>query len=515
MRHWYTSLKKQAVFTTFLFVILMAAHTSLNAQWITGVNPDEGMQGETLDLVISGQSTHFLQATSVSVNLQQGTATIILPQEIGYMSNEVMQATFSFSFNHDPGIYDLRVSNDIDGTMFLYDAFEILENPIQPELVGVQPDEAFQGEALDLIISGQNTHFQASTTTVALKQGTLTILPQYRQVISDTEISAHFAFAYFHPTGLYDVQTDNEIDGTLTLPNAFTLQPGDVPTILGIEPANATNGTMYQFDVYGENTHFVDAFYMTAILYNEAKEIISLEFDILSNTHLQGTIILPYTSSPGYWHINILNNIDGSIDLLNALYLEENSQQPEILSLEPDSAYQGDVVQVNAFTQNTWFGWAQTLNAYLKKTGSSEYVPNQGILIINDEELKVNFEFLPYATPGYYDMYITDNLDGQIVGTDQFYIIDTITGIGNLNNPTQVSVYPNPANDYLYISSGEYLQNCKICINNLTGQEVELNDIDLYKGIPVRINITKLPKGLYFIKIVTEEKMIYKKIIKH
>lgn len=511
----FTIFEKPKNHTVFILMIWLVFSNFLYAQVLTGVDPDEGMQAETLDLVISGQSTHFLQATSVSVNLQQGTSTIIMPQQLGMISDEAIQATFSFSYNNAPGIYDLRVMNEIDGALYLYDAFEITENPLQPELVSIDPDSAAQGEVLDMIISGQNTHFQASTTTVMLKQGTLTILPQYNQVISDTGISAHFVFGIYHPLGQWDVQTHNNFDGLLTLPDAFTLLPVAPPALLGIQPAQALNGTMYTFDVYGENTHFLQASGHAAWLMLDGSEVLNLEFVVLNNLHLQGTIILPHVSTPGSYDLHVLNNIDGEIILEDAFVLNENPEDPEVLYLEPDSAYAGQAVEVNAFTQNTWFDWAVTLNTWLKKSGSFQNIYNLGTQIIGDEQLEINFAIPMDAIPGFYDLYIINNLDGQIIGDEVFYVIDTITGLQEPGFTTPVTVYPNPVTENLFISTGKTIRVKELSISSFTGRHFVIQDFTFYEGAPMRIDMSGVPGGLYFINMITEDKMINKKIIKY
>lgn len=511
----YLRIRKAVVKSSLLFMLFGLLTNALSAQSLTNISPDEGMQGETLQLTISGQNTHFDQATSVSVNLQQGSATIIYPFEIFTQSDQTLNAVFGFTWANDPGVYDLRVANEIDGVMMMYDAFEVMENPVQPELVSIVPNTGQQGEMLEVLISGQNTHFQASTTTVALKQGTITIYPLYSESMSDTEISSAFSFSNYHPTGLYDVYTYNDIDGELLLEDSFTLTEELDPQLAGIDPPGGIAGTMLEFDVYGENTHFMDATSILAYLSNSGGQFINLEFDVLDNSHLQGTIILPYISPDGYYDLNVVNNIDGTLIIEDAFFLEENTVDPEVLSMEPDSAYLGDFIQVNAYTQHTWFDWVQTLNAFMKKSGSFQNINNQGVQIVNNEQLEISFDIPESSVPGYYDLYITDNIDGQIIGTEVFYVIDTITGISDPLAPGNFSLYPNPANEYVYISGNQLLEDCSIIIFNYSGQRIEVEEITLYPGVPVRVDVSKLVRGVSFVQIISNEKMIHKKLIKY
>ncbi len=498
----------------FIMTILVVFSNLMFAQILTGVEPDEGMQGETLDLVISGQNTHFLQATSISVNLQQGTATIIMPQQVVVETNNTLDATFMFSWQNQPGVYDLRVSNEIDGTMYLFDAFEIVENPVQPELVNIEPDNAIQGEELDVIISGQHTHFQASTTTVTLKQGTLTILPQYKQVLSDTEISAHFAFGFYHPPGLYTLNTNNSIDGSLYLYNAFTLNPGQEPEITAIEPGEATIGEIYGFDIYGDNTHFLDAEYMVAILNNDGESVIELDFNVWTNEHIEGAIVIPYGVDAGYYNLTVMNEIDGTMNLTDAVYMNETTNQPQIINISPDSAYMGDWIEVAVGAENTWFTWASDMYVWLKKSGSYQVIQSQSVELIDNESLAASFYLPPSGIPGHYDFYIMDDIDGEMVSPESFFLIDTLVGIPDRNNTNGLTVYPNPATNYFYIQSSLHETESRLAIYNFAGKRLEIPEIQLHPDKPFRIDVSGLPKGFYFIEIITNENIVIEKLIK-
>lgn len=487
----------------------------LTAQSIIGLYPDEGMQGETLELTITGQNTNFMQATTVFVRLEQGTNTIVMPQTLEWSSDDVINATFSFTFNHDPVVYDLRVYDDVDGNMYLYNAFDLQENPVQPELADLNPDHAAQGDVLDLMITGQNTHFQASSTTVLLRQGSVTISPLYKVVHNNTQITAHFAFNFNHPPGTYDLRTYSNYDGTLDLYDAFELQPGISPGITGMVPTTGMVGTMLNFDIFGENTHFEDASGIMSWLQNAQNQVIGLTFDVLTNTHIQGTIILPWESTPGFYNLHVYNNLDGDVMLENAFNLSANPDEPSVSYITPDSAYLGNSVEVTAYTEGTWFEWTPSVTAFLKKTGSFQYIYPQGLEVVNNDELSVNFNIGQQSVAGYYDFHIVDDLDGDIVGTEMFYVIDTLTGISDRPDIGYFNVYPNPATDVVSLSTDRSVDHCELIICDLNGrQKLNINDLDLRPGQSLRLNIAGLSKGIYVLKIITTDTMISKKLIK-
>jgi len=380
------------VFVMAAMALLLSNPLPVSGQYLTNVEPDQGMQGQVLQLTVSGQNTNFMQATSLSVRLQQGTSTLIYPSTIAWSSNLSLDATFGLTFVHDPGYYDMRVYDELDGEMILEDAFEIIANPNQPELVSVEPDVAEKGQTLDLLVSGQFTHFQASTTTVWLKQGTFTIYPQDIQTLNNAEVLANFAFDFAYPEGIYDVHTNNSIDGQLVLDNSFTLLPGLEPTITGMQPSSAMRGTLLEFDIYGQNTHFEDALAMSVYLVNSLGDVVNLDYNnVINNEHMQGMNVLPYMIPTGNYNLHVLNNIDGDLILQNAIFILDNPDLPQIVSISQDTAYVGDAINIETITQNTWFEYGFDLSVWMKKTASTQIISSESIEVIDNQKLEVGF----------------------------------------------------------------------------------------------------------------------------
>jgi len=408
--------------------------------------------------------------------------------------------------------------NEIDGEMVLENAFEIIENPEQPSLTGVEPNQAEIGQILNLTISGQFTHFQASSTTVWLQQGTHTIYPGYTVMNSNTQATAHFSFNQYHSTGVYDVKTFNAIDGPLTLYNSFNLLPGNLPAIAAIEPTSGTIGELLGFDIYGENTHFDEASVVLAYLENSNNQIIELLFDnqfqIWTNEQIEGAIIIPYNVSPGMYDLHVFDNIDGSMVLPQAFYVNPNSESPEIFSIDPDSCYANQQVDVQVQTLNTWYTWSNELYVSMKKNNSNERIWAESIDIENNQELLAHFNIPRYSPGGYWDFIVTDNICGELVLEGGMVIIDTITGIDRNIIASTLQIFPNPATETFKVSTPSRLENCKVTIYNLTGQRKEYNQVNFSPNQAVQFDIQNLTRGFYFVQIITNEEIIIKKIIK-
>ena len=88
-----------------------------------------------------------------------------------------------------------------------------------------------------------------------------------------------------------------------------------------------------------------------------------------------------------------------------------------------------------------------------------------------------------------------------------------ITNFYNISNFEKVSIYPNPANDFVSIYVQEYSGKIKAVINlySITGGLIKTLQI---KNILTQLNISDLSKGVYIVKITNTNEEIVKKIIK-
>jgi hypothetical protein len=108
--------------------------------------------------------------------------------------------------------------------------------------------------------------------------------------------------------------------------------------------------------------------------------------------------------------------------------------------------------------------------------------------------------------PGVYSVVVTDG--NGCAASSTFVVISTV-GVEDIDAiSSQVSVYPNPANDYVVIA-----------VIGFNIEKVEVYDVLgqlAYTGEPnasnIEINTTELNQGVYFVKILVDGKLITKKI---
>ncbi len=92
-----------------------------------------------------------------------------------------------------------------------------------------------------------------------------------------------------------------------------------------------------------------------------------------------------------------------------------------------------------------------------------------------------------------------------------FYYSD-IVGINEAIDNSLITIYPNPANDFIMINT-QSINNNEIQIFNAYGQNVMI--VESHCNVPQqRIDISQLPAGIYFIRISNDVNNITKKIIK-
>ena len=89
-----------------------------------------------------------------------------------------------------------------------------------------------------------------------------------------------------------------------------------------------------------------------------------------------------------------------------------------------------------------------------------------------------------------------------------FHYTPLYTGLENNEFESEVSIYPNPAKEILYINTSLPIKELTIC--NLLGQEIQKYNMTEKTS---SIDIIGLNKGVYVVKIYTDKAAFSQKII--
>jgi len=88
------------------------------------------------------------------------------------------------------------------------------------------------------------------------------------------------------------------------------------------------------------------------------------------------------------------------------------------------------------------------------------------------------------------------------------------TSIDELNQDLNIKLYPNPTNGIVYVSLDmNYMSKGSIEVFNSTGSKVYTKDLHNQTETVNEINLSNLPKGMYFVKINTDNISETKKVI--
>jgi hypothetical protein len=152
--------------------------------------------------------------------------------------------------------------------------------------------------------------------------------------------------------------------------------------------------------------------------------------------------------------------------------------------------------------------------AWINHSGSGDQFSVNIQEIVHNEKIIINF-FAPHQNAaGYYDVNISDQIDGLMILEAELLLIDTITGIGDRENEAVLNLFPNPTTGRFKLNSSKQFHNCDIVIYNMVGQKKEFKNLTLNQNQTLNFNIEDFNDGLYFVKIITEEEIFVKKIIK-
>lgn len=104
------------------------------------------------------------------------------------------------------------------------------------------------------------------------------------------------------------------------------------------------------------------------------------------------------------------------------------------------------------------------------------------------------------------------NTAGDIIKTSSVTVLANTTGVTENIKDIVVSIFPNPTNEQLHISSLELLKEGEI----LNSEGTLIKVISGYELTTKIISVTELPKGLYFLKITpANSKTVSSKFIKN
>ena len=126
----------------------------------------------------------------------------------------------------------------------------------------------------------------------------------------------------------------------------------------------------------------------------------------------------------------------------------------------------------------------------------SFYNPNEYMALISD--------FLSGGPQASIGVYINSNANGgSTVGIKE--------NGSSFENATDITLYPNPANNEIYLKNSTDFDNASISIYNVLGANVISQSLN---GNNIKINVNELNAGVYFVEVSSNNKKYSSKFIK-
>jgi len=203
----------------------------------------------------------------------------------------------------------------------------------------------------------------------------------------------------------------------------FSVLKSQNPIITSISPDSATLGQSLSVTISGQNTHFAQGTgTSTTVWFSQGSQTIYPNYIAAQGSiSLSAYFYIPNNVSTGLWNVNANNYIDGIMILPNSMTINPipNSQ---IISVNPDSAAEGQTISVSITAQNTNFGQGSTTTTAWFEQGSSTYLPIVNINIISSTEIIGQVNIPSVVSLGYYNTWVSNTIDGQINKPNSFVV---------------------------------------------------------------------------------------------
>ncbi|MFI5222489.1 MAG: T9SS type A sorting domain-containing protein [Bacteroidia bacterium] len=476
---------------------------------IASISPDSVPRGQTLNITINGNYTHFIQgSTTVSFDKGSSPTGDVIVNTIYVNTPNKMTVNITIDSNAEVRSYYTRVASPVDGSLSAY-FFPVTG----PRIVSVNPSYVDRGRTLNVNITGSNSFFNQGTgTSVSFyRQGSPT---SYITVNSTTAIDAWNMTASINvsqnaTTGPFELRAkNNNTTGDMRFANFYI----NNPQLTSISPTSFERGKTLDVTVTGYGTNFTQG--TQSITFSPTSYFILNSFKATNDTIATVNVTVPLATPKGYnYRMNFNSAIDG---IMYSPYFSVIDIQPSIVSVSPTWGAQGQVLNITITGQNTYFNHEAMSSIYVhffRQVSPTYDITLTDVSVLDDQTIKATATIANYAL-GYYSMYISDSI-GSMILNNCFNV--TYAGVNETGlSRDVVKVYPNPGHEAVNIETD--LQNSspvEMEIMNVLGEKVyERIYIPDHSGknvIHLNLKQEALNDGIYFIRMKTENGSFYAK----
>ncbi|HTA83433.1 MAG TPA: T9SS type A sorting domain-containing protein, partial [Bacteroidia bacterium] len=87
------------------------------------------------------------------------------------------------------------------------------------------------------------------------------------------------------------------------------------------------------------------------------------------------------------------------------------------------------------------------------------------------------------------------------------FVVNAVVGIENITDGNSISLYPNPVMNVMNITftTSTGTTNALIRVIDMLGNEISTSNTTITNGRNIRMDVTSLPQGVYFVQVVTDK----------
>ncbi len=408
-------------------------------------------------------------------------------------------------------------------TLLLLCPLFLIAFPVFSQQIELDPAKGWQGRLMDVGISGTNTFFSSASTTcgsleeskVVFHQGMSTFSPTGLFVESDVQIYSRVDVPAAAPIGLYDVILWAGQGGCeVSCQDCFEVFPRS--SITEVSPNEERINTMntdvrittdYSCFTQGSSTCQVNAgnvrFFQPA---PGTFDFTPNSVTVVDDKTLIANVDVPSFAIIGDYNIVVAEGYPCEASCENCFEVLEN---PFIELISGKEALRNAEVSVvlEIFFADIAGCFYDATTVFLQQ-GSYFIYPES--VMVNGQMVSLEVKIPSDAPLGIYDIFVGDQLGGtcEYVCEGCFTVLQNV-GTVDPEFSEAVMVYPNPSDGSFMISCENTLKDARLTIYDAAGKLVIDKQIRQFKNAPIQLDA----KGVYFLKLASEESISIKRIV--
>ncbi|MDD4924267.1 MAG: IPT/TIG domain-containing protein [Dehalococcoidales bacterium] len=361
---------------------------------ITSVEPNQGRQGETLNITITGSNFTVVSAIQFGSGISVNSFTIL--------SSNQISTNITISSDAVTGLRDVSVT--IPGSSYTFSGGFTVKQSL-PLITFVEPNQERQGTTLNVTITGANF-----TDTSAIQFGAGISVNSFTVIAAD-QITVNITISSGAATGSRNV-TVTTPGGSYTLPNGFTVKQA-LPVITSIEPNQGRQEETLNITITGAS------FTGTSVVQLGAGISVN-SFNVLSSNQISANITVAAGAATGTRDVSVTTP-GGSFKLPDSFTVKQ--ALPVITSISPANGNRGTTLAVTINGNNL---------SGATSVGFGDGIEVTGFTGISPMQLLVNVIISSEAVTGSRDITVTTSgggftLPGSFIIKQELPLITSIS----------------------------------------------------------------------------------------